>query len=149
MLNFEFWYSQEDRVHTSNLKRAIVTLQYTYTIHYDIQSIWKLTVLPLEILIFDLLISLTSTLVLSDLYFHLASCHPSRFYYLTLSLGIGYSLLKPVACIRVRSESVVDLWCAEKRCEVCLSSLLILGFSYHPPALFEFRGWNFYKVGRV
>ena len=52
---------------------------------------------PFEIPFLDLLISLISTLLLSDLDFHLTSCPLSRFYFLTLSLEIGYFILKPVA----------------------------------------------------
>ena len=110
----------------------------------------ELAILPLEILIFDRWISLIFTLFLSDLYLHLASCHPSWFYFLILSLGIGLLHVEAggvyQSAQRKRGGFVMyreATWC------LFVFFLDFWDSFYHSLLYFNFGDEIFNKVGRV
>ena len=78
------WSEDPYLVLTSNLKQVIVTLQYTYTVHPMILTPFGIDRSPFWNHLLNLLISLISTLLLVQFWFHLDSYHLSDFISLIL-----------------------------------------------------------------
>jgi len=113
------------------------TAIYIYYLHSDTTSTWESSVLSLKIHHLILLIFLIPIYFLSDLKFLIDSYFSYQFYFLILSLGTGYSILKLVAEIRVAQR--------KRGGSMMRREAILLSF----PALSKFWGWNFYKVGRM